>query len=92
MYSGWRRYFLTMSALRGPMVGFSPALHFLLGNQENEGSHLSLSWSPRGELGVGVGATVGFLGAGVGATVGFLGVGVVGCVFVLDMVLVTCEL
>ena len=81
MYSGWRRYFLTMSALRGPMVGFSPALHFLLGNQENEGSHLSLSWCPRGELGV-----------GVGATVRFLGVGVVGYVFVLDMVLVTCEL
>ena len=34
------------------MVGFSPALHFLLGNQENEGSRLSLSWSPGGELGV----------------------------------------
>ena len=62
------------------MVGFSLALHFLLGNQENEGSLLSLSWSPRGELGVG------------GATVGFLEVVVVGCVFVLDMVLVTCEL
>ena len=54
------------------MVGFSLALHFLLGNQENEGSRLSLSWSPTGELGV-----------GVGATVGFLGVGVVGCVFAL---------
>ena len=53
----------------------------LLGDQENKGSRLSLSWSPRGELGV-----------GVGAAVGFLGVGVVGCVFVLDMVLVACEL
>ena len=63
------------------MVGFPLALHFLLGNQENEGTHLSLSWSHRGELGV-----------GVGATVGFLGVGAVGCVFMLDMVLVTCEL
>ena len=63
------------------MVGFSPALRFLLGNQESEGSRLLLSWSPRGELGV-----------GVGAAVGFLGVGVVGCVFVLDMVLVTCDL
>ena len=63
------------------MVRFSPALHFLLGNQENEGSCLSLSWSPREELGV-----------GVGAAVGFLGMEVVGCVFVLDMVLVTCEL
>ena len=60
------------------MVGFSPALRFLLGNQENDRSHLPLSWSPRGEL-----------GAGVDAAVGFLGVGVVGCVFVLDMVLVT---
>ena len=60
------------------MVGFSPALRFLVGNQENEGSRLSLSWSPRGELGV-----------GVDTAVGFLGVGVVGCVFVLDMVLVT---
>ena len=63
------------------MVGLSPALRFLLGNQENEGSRLSLSWSPRGELGV-----------GVGPAVGFLGVGVVGCVFALDMVIVTCEL
>ena len=36
------------------MVGFFPALRFLLENQENEGSRLSLSWSPRGELGVGV--------------------------------------
>ena len=58
------------------MVGFSPALRFLLGNQENDRSHLPLSWSPRGELGAGVDAAVGFLG-------------VVGCVFVLDMVLVT---
>ena len=41
----------------------------------------SLSWSPGGELGV-----------GVGAAVGFLGVGVMRYVFVLDMVLVTCEL
>ena len=56
-------------------------LCFLLGNQENEGSCLSLSWSPRGELGV-----------GVGLAVGFLGVGVVRCVFALDMVPVTCEL
>ena len=45
-------------------MGFSVALHFLLGNRENEGSRLSLSWSPRGELGVGVGAAVGFLGVG----------------------------
>ena len=60
------------------MVGFSPALRFLLGNQENDRSRLPLSWSPRGEL-----------GAGVDAAVGFLGVGVVGCVLVLDMVLVT---
>ena len=45
-------------------MGFSPALRFLLGNQESEGSRLLLSWSPRGELGVGVGATVGFLGVG----------------------------
>ena len=60
------------------MVGFSTAPHFQLGNQENEGSRLSLSWSLRGELGV-----------GVGATVGFLGVEVVGSVFLLDMVLVT---
>ena len=44
------------------MVGFSPAFHFLLGNQENEGSCLSLSWSPRGELGIGVGDAVGVLG------------------------------
>ena len=51
------------------MVGFSLALHFLLGNQENEGSCLSLSWSPRGELGVGWGWV------GLGAAVGFLGVG-----------------
>ena len=63
------------------MVEFSPALHFLLGNKENEGSRLSLSWSPKGELRI-----------GVGAAVGFLGLGVVGCVFLLDMVLVTCEL
>ena len=62
------------------MVGFSPTLHFLLWNQENEGSRLSLSWPPRGELEV-----------GVGAAVGFLGVGVVG-VFALDIVPVTCEL
>ena len=61
-------------------MGFSLALLFLLGNQENEGSRLSLSWSPRGEL-----------GAGGDATVGFLGVGVVGCVFVLDMILMTCN-
>ena len=65
----------------GSHGGFSLALHFLLGDQENEGSCLSLSWSPRGELGV-----------GVGVAVGFLGVGVVACVSVLDMVLVTCEL
>ena len=64
------------------MVGFSPALRFLLGNQENDRSRLPLSWSPRGELGAGVDAAVGFLGVGVG-------VGVVGCVLVLDMVLVT---
>ena len=56
----------------------SLALYFLLGNQENEGSCLSLSWSPRAELGV-----------RVDAAVGFLGVGLVGCIFVLDMVLVT---
>ena len=37
------------------MVGFSPALRFLLGNQENDRSRLPLSWSPRGELGAGVG-------------------------------------
>ena len=36
------------------MVGFSPALRFLLGNQENDRSRLPLSWSPRGELGAGV--------------------------------------
>ena len=60
------------------MVGFSLALRFWLGNQENDRSRLPLSWSPRGEL-----------GAGVDAAVGFLGVGVVGCVFVLGMVLVT---
>ena len=63
------------------MLGFSPALRFLLGNYENEGSRLSLSQSRRGELGFGMGATVGFLGAGV-----------MRYVFVLDMVLVTCEL
>ena len=34
----------------------------------------------------------GELGSGVGAAVGRLGAGVVGCVFVLDMILVTCEL
>ena len=62
------------------MVGFSPALRFLLGNQENDRSRLPLSWSPMGELGAGVDAAVGFLGVGVG---------VVGCVFVLDMVPVT---
>ena len=81
------------------MVGFSAALRFLLGNQENEGSHLSLSWSPMGELGVGVGAAVGFLGV-VGCHCGVLGGGGVLLwgswgwwgVFVLDMVLVTCEL
>ena len=46
-------------------MGFSPGLRFLLGNQENEGSCLSRSWSPRGELGVGMGAAVGFLGVAV---------------------------
>ena len=44
------------------MVGFFPALRFLLGNQENDRSRLPLSWSPRGELGAGVDAAVGFLG------------------------------
>ena len=68
------RYFCS----RGSHGGVFPALCFLLGNQESEGGRLSRSWSPRGELGV-----------GVDAAVGFLGVGVVGCVFVLDMVLVT---
>ena len=61
------------------MVGFSPALRFLLGNQENDRSRLPLSWSPRGELGAGVMLLWGSWG------------GVVGCVFVLDMVLVTCN-
>ena len=46
------------------MVGFFPALRFLLGNQENDRSRLPLSWSPRGELGAGVDAAVGFLGVG----------------------------
>ena len=44
------------------MVGISLALCFLLGHQKNEGSRLSLSWCPRGGLGVGVGAAVGFWG------------------------------
>ena len=35
LYLGWRRYFLAISALGGHMVGFSLALRFLLGNQEN---------------------------------------------------------
>ena len=48
------------------MVGFSPALRFLLGNQENEGSRLSLSWSPRGELGGWGGCRCGVLGGGAG--------------------------
>ena len=62
----WRHYLLAISALRGPGIGFPLALRFLLGHQEINKSRLSLSLCPGGELGAGVGATVGLLGLGVG--------------------------
>ena len=50
-------YFLAISAIRGPGMGFSPTLHFLLGQE----GHISLSWCLGGELGARVSAIVGFL-------------------------------
>ena len=63
------------------MVGFSPALRFLLGHQKDDGKPSFASWCPGGEL-----------GAGVGAAVGLLGARVVGYAFALDIVSVTCKL
>ena len=64
---------------RGPRMGFSPALHFLLGTRKRKESYLSLSWCLGGEL-----------RAGDGAAVGLLGRGWCGYVSALDVVLVTC--
>ena len=57
-------YFLTISALGGPGMEFSPPLHFLLGHQESEGRLSFASWCPGGELRVGGwgNAVVGLLG------------------------------